>query len=365
MTKEEKAVIAAAEYCVHVMAMNTESVAWNLLVKAVLALKAAREDSKAWVKSLGCGSCDDTIDRQAKEIGDLYDALEAAKRETVKQKRDAFAAGTIWWEKVRVGEEDNTGRDAEAARRYPMPDASKLKAIANWETARLATGCSCHQSVANCPIHGKAEIASTYPVGSTGPGGGLVFAPGLEAAPKDLRGEHSWQEAMDTVASLSGGWRLPTKDELNLMYVNLHKQGLGGFASAWYWSSSQYNYGSAWFQGFSDGNQDGYYKYGVYRVRAVRALATVESTTRIKPGDTVRVYGSDPFEMINRIEDIEDDVAEHEKKLAVDMQIYNGLEARIKELERKEKAHWARMNDMDRHSPNGLYDKNAVDGVRE
>ncbi len=69
-------------------------------------------------------------------------------------------------------------------------------------------------------------------------------------------------------------WFLPSKDELNLMYTNLKKSGLGGFGSVWFWSSSQYyDYIFAWFQDFSDGVQLGTGgKLGKGAVRAVRAF---------------------------------------------------------------------------------------------
>ena len=68
-------------------------------------------------------------------------------------------------------------------------------------------------------------------------------------------------------------WFLPSKDELNLMYMNLHEAGLGGFASSSYWSSSEYNDYSyyAWIQYFSGGSQP-YYRYYDNRVRPVRAF---------------------------------------------------------------------------------------------
>ncbi len=74
----------------------------------------------------------------------------------------------------------------------------------------------------------------------------------------------------------SGGytdWYLPSKDELDMMYVNLHMQGLGGFAFNFYWSSSEYGSGDAWTQYFSDGYQNGFTNKGDSNcVRAVRAF---------------------------------------------------------------------------------------------
>lgn len=47
-------------------------------------------------------------------------------------------------------------------------------------------------------------------------------------------------------------WFLPSKDELNLMYEELYKNGLGDL-NAVYWSSSEYDAKSAWKQSFSSG----------------------------------------------------------------------------------------------------------------
>jgi hypothetical protein len=67
-------------------------------------------------------------------------------------------------------------------------------------------------------------------------------------------------------------WYLPSKDELDMMYVNLHMQGLGGFSISSYWSSTEYNNVYAWKQIFSNGWQDPFIKSFSGFVRAVRAF---------------------------------------------------------------------------------------------
>ena len=65
-------------------------------------------------------------------------------------------------------------------------------------------------------------------------------------------------------------WFLPSKDELNQMY--LQKTVIGGFANYYYWSSSESNNNYAWYQHFSYGGQSDWNKYYAYDVRAVRAF---------------------------------------------------------------------------------------------
>ena len=67
-------------------------------------------------------------------------------------------------------------------------------------------------------------------------------------------------------------WYLPSEDELDKMYQNLKKKGFGGFASGWYWSSSEDDSSNAWGQGFDNGRQDFNYKGSGRRVRAARAF---------------------------------------------------------------------------------------------
>jgi len=120
-----------------------------------------------------------------------------------------------------------------------------------------------------------------YKVGDIGPSGGYVFYDKgeytdgwryLEANKRDAQAKMTWDNAKDIgkYCSNAHNWRLPTKTELNLMYENLHKKGLGGFSWLWYWSSSEYFYNFAWVQYFGNGIQSNYYEDYTSSVRAVR-----------------------------------------------------------------------------------------------
>jgi hypothetical protein len=74
----------------------------------------------------------------------------------------------------------------------------------------------------------------------------------------------------DLVLNGYSDWFLPSKDELNKLYLN--KIAIGGFAAAYYWSSSEYLDFNAWVQSFSSGNQANYVKHYPGYVRAVRAF---------------------------------------------------------------------------------------------
>jgi len=65
-------------------------------------------------------------------------------------------------------------------------------------------------------------------------------------------------------------WFLPSKDELNKLWLN--KVSIGGFADLGYWSSSEYNTIYAWRQYFGSGAQNYDNKGITYRVRAIRAF---------------------------------------------------------------------------------------------
>ena len=74
----------------------------------------------------------------------------------------------------------------------------------------------------------------------------------------------------DLVLGGYSDWYLPSIDELNKLYLN--RIAIGGFGSAPYWSSSEYNFNSAWNQDFFNGAQVNLGKSFPAYVRAVRAF---------------------------------------------------------------------------------------------
>jgi len=180
-------------------------------------------------------------------------------------------------------------------------------------TARQATDTALQNQITALqnPIEG-------YVIGGIGPGGGIIFhltadgKKGLEAAPLDQAAAEQWFFANDTgiatnaaksginggsfnteriigtygwgkyaaviAANYDGGgygdWYLPSIKELELMYQNLHLQGLGGFAGSRYWSSTEHDatYDLSLYLDFSSGEKFFTNKYDALRVRAVRAF---------------------------------------------------------------------------------------------
>jgi TolB-like protein len=166
----------------------------------------------------------------------------------------------------------------------------------------------------------RTETApKTYQIGDRGPAGGWVFydkgfvSEGwryLEAAPTETEFKAEWgaygRDVSGTVSAVGTGkrntelivaylrgiresgkaaqlcdkltvdgyddWFLPSKDELDLMYRNLKRKGLGEFQNSWYWSSSQHNPNDSWEQNFGGGSQYDLVKNLTYSVRCVRAF---------------------------------------------------------------------------------------------
>jgi hypothetical protein len=65
-------------------------------------------------------------------------------------------------------------------------------------------------------------------------------------------------------------WYLPSKDELNKLYLN--RIAIGGFTNYIYWSSTENDVNNAWNQYFYYGNQNFYNKNNSNYVRAIRAF---------------------------------------------------------------------------------------------
>ncbi len=127
-------------------------------------------------------------------------------------------------------------------------------------------------------------------------GGGIIFhidetgKHGLIAANHNLNGGYGnsgmlkWNEAKSKCNKYSysgyNDWRLPTKNELILMYDNLHKKRLSVFEEASYWSSTERGTEEAWLKAFDDGTRaeipdswQGYYdKINGAAVRCVRSF---------------------------------------------------------------------------------------------
>ena len=91
----------------------------------------------------------------------------------------------------------------------------------------------------------------------------------LVVAQHDFPDMMNWLDAKSACDILGTGWRLPTKDELNILYQNRDK--IGGFANSFYWSATENSNYGAWVQFFNYGrqyaNDD---KNEKYNVRAVR-----------------------------------------------------------------------------------------------
>jgi hypothetical protein len=104
---------------------------------------------------------------------------------------------------------------------------------------------------------------------------GTAIGTGLANTNAIIAAQGSGSYAASIARDYNGGgytdWYLPSKDELNQLYVN--SAAIGGFTGIFgYWSSTEYDYGSAWGQNFSNGGQDDGDKYGFAYVRAVRAF---------------------------------------------------------------------------------------------
>lgn len=169
----------------------------------------------------------------------------------------------------------------------------------------------------NISAYGNEVSFTTLSVGQAGPGGGIVFfnkgnSTGgwqyLETATSDQSTGIVWgcygtsipgtqltvgsgetntslivagcNEASfaaklcnDLVLGGQSDWFLPSRDELNLMYKNLHTNNQGNFGiNSYYWSSTENGSDGAWTFNFDNGDANGGNKDYAYYVRSVRAF---------------------------------------------------------------------------------------------
>lgn len=75
----------------------------------------------------------------------------------------------------------------------------------------------------------------------------------LFVAQNDFPNYMNWYEAMAACRKLGKGWRLPSRDELKILYQN--KVQFGGFANNYYWSSTEWYVKSAWIKDLINGGE--------------------------------------------------------------------------------------------------------------
>lgn len=168
----------------------------------------------------------------------------------------------------------------------------------------LSGGCSSENDPTSIPL--PLAVGQAY-------GGGVIFylddtgTSGLIAAPFDQGTDVPWfngttlvthatgtglgagsENTAAIVATLGSGsyaaflcdelvlngfsdWYLPSKDELNALF--LQRDAVGGFATGFYWSSTEHGEGSAWEQVFNSGTQYFTNKNFHINVRAVRTFS--------------------------------------------------------------------------------------------
>jgi hypothetical protein len=131
----------------------------------------------------------------------------------------------------------------------------------------------------------SSSSSPTYTTGLNSDLGGYVFflstdfKHGLVAETQDQSTPTTWYDAEDEISNQANhstngkkftDWRLPTKHELNLMYSV--KNSIGGFASNFYWSSTEGDSTRAWYHYFGDNSRNSTSKVNSFYVRAVRAF---------------------------------------------------------------------------------------------
>lgn len=113
----------------------------------------------------------------------------------------------------------------------------------------------------------------------------------IQIAKEDFPADLNWDDAMKACKDLGDGWRLPSKEELELMHGQIHLKKRGNFKDdRLYWSSSLKGVNDAWSFGFGSGqsyggDHDDYNKKYTRHVRAVRTALKSEKELNAKQSD--------------------------------------------------------------------------------
>src|ERR1017187_1113092 len=152
--------------------------------------------------------------------------------------------------------------------------------------AALALAASCATAFATETVPGPAaaQRASGTKVGDRVPDGTIYAGTSpetdkaLHTTPGDEPRAYNWDSGSRYCADLQAhghhDWRVPTKGELNVLFQN--RDAIGGFnisgsyPAVWYWSSSRFDYDSAWDQRFSNGDSGINLKLDGSSLRCVR-----------------------------------------------------------------------------------------------
>ena len=115
----------------------------------------------------------------------------------------------------------------------------------------------------------------------------------IEVAQHDFPYRMKWNDANQTCLNLGEGWRLPTKDELNILYIN--KNQIGNLQDPYlaYWSSTEFDNNIAWYGVMKDGFTRSTEKFYESGVRAVRNLKT--NTTQLNEQQTFTFQNGDKY----------------------------------------------------------------------
>jgi len=143
-------------------------------------------------------------------------------------------------------------------------------------------------------VGGTATVAISYTIGQAALGGKIFYIDeagehGLIAATSDENSGNTlaWDNAVIACDQKDDGtyrdWRLPTKDELNIMYTNIGRGAsgnditIGNFGLDFYWSSTIKSGGGVWAQHMIGESEHGVQYalgpgWGEAKVRAIRSF---------------------------------------------------------------------------------------------